>query len=176
MRCFFAQVVKLKMSSTLLETLFYICAPICTLCAVLYLIWKAAWANVKSPKQVITRGVIDSAEPPRILRSLTVRCAALIYLVAFATALYQFEGAWGTNGILPVGKFVERKARSLNLNEVVKIAEKAVCAYMHVQMDTQSGLGPSPGRGPVRVGAHMGPYGPIWARFCLKIISFAKTS
>ena len=25
------------------------------------------------------------------------------------------------------------------------------------------GLGPSPGWGPVRVGAHMGPYGPIWA-------------
>ena len=24
------------------------------------------------------------------------------------------------------------------------------------------GLGPSPGWGPVRVGAHMGPYGPIW--------------
>ena len=41
-----------------------------------------------------------------------------------------------------------------------------------------SGLGPGPGWGPVRVGAHMdpygplwahkGPYGPIWARFCLK--------
>ena len=25
------------------------------------------------------------------------------------------------------------------------------------------GLGPSPGWGPVRVGAHMGPYGPLWA-------------
>ena len=26
-----------------------------------------------------------------------------------------------------------------------------------------AGLGPSPGWGPVRVGAHMGPYGPLWA-------------
>ena len=26
------------------------------------------------------------------------------------------------------------------------------------------GLGPSPGWGPVRVGAHMGPYGPLWDR------------
>ena len=27
---------------------------------------------------------------------------------------------------------------------------------------TRAGLGPSPGWGPVRVGAHMGPYGPIY--------------
>ena len=26
-----------------------------------------------------------------------------------------------------------------------------------------AGLGPSPGWGPIRVGAHMGPYGPLWA-------------
>ena len=32
-----------------------------------------------------------------------------------------------------------------------------------LRVGAQSGLGPSPGWGPVRVGAHMGPYGPIWA-------------
>ena len=31
----------------------------------------------------------------------------------------------------------------------------------------QSGLGPRPGWGPVRVGAHMGPYGPMWAHMGL---------
>ena len=29
------------------------------------------------------------------------------------------------------------------------------------RVGAQSGLGPSPGWGPVRVGAHMGPYGPL---------------
>ena len=31
-----------------------------------------------------------------------------------------------------------------------------------VWVGAQSGLGPCPGWGPVRVGAHMGPYGPLW--------------
>ena len=30
------------------------------------------------------------------------------------------------------------------------------------RVGAQSGLGPSPGWGPVRVGAHMGPYGSSW--------------
>ena len=32
-----------------------------------------------------------------------------------------------------------------------------------LEIDAVPGLGPSPGWGPVRVGAHMGPYGPLWA-------------
>ena len=31
------------------------------------------------------------------------------------------------------------------------------------RVGAQSGLGPCPGWGPVRVGAHMGPHGPLWA-------------
>ena len=31
------------------------------------------------------------------------------------------------------------------------------------QGGARPGLRPGPGWGPVRVGAHMGPYGPIWA-------------
>ena len=34
------------------------------------------------------------------------------------------------------------------------------------------GLGPSPGWGPVRVGAHMGPYGLIWPDFVKKELTF----
>ena len=33
---------------------------------------------------------------------------------------------------------------------------------MCIRDRSNTGLGPSPGWGPVRVGAHMGPYGPIY--------------
>ena len=36
----------------------------------------------------------------------------------------------------------------------------------------RAGLGPSPGWGPVRVGAHMGPYGPLWAHIWAHMVPY----
>ena len=39
------------------------------------------------------------------------------------------------------------------------VSAPVVLGSQHVARHAESGLGPSPGVGPVRVGAHMGPYG-----------------
>ena len=87
--------------------------------------------------------------------------AFIFFVIGFGGLWYQFGRIWGPcwgplwSNLLILGEMLEE------MQNCIRNRFKNLPYCIRNQTRPGPGLGPSPGWGPVRVGAHMGPYGPL---------------
>lgn len=105
--CFFSSLLS-KMIKTALVLISPILNFIIAFTVIIYC-WIFSFSSINN-------GVKDTISDNThiLVRSLILRSLGFLYIIIFSTALYQYDGLWADQGILPVSKYMELLFKQAN--------------------------------------------------------------